>query len=42
MPSELTMRIVMTSEGLASSQVLTVVRYDVKVPASRRRQLWDE
>lgn len=39
MPSELTMRIVTTSFGLASSHVLTVVRYDVNVPPSRRRQL---
>lgn len=39
MPSELTIRIVTTSFGLASSHVLTVDRYDVNVPPSRSRQL---
>lgn len=39
MPSELTMRIVTTSFGLSSSHDLTGSRYDVNVPASRRRQL---
>ena len=39
MPSVFTRRSVTTSFGLASSQVLTSERYDVKVPASRRKQL---
>jgi hypothetical protein len=34
--SMLTMRIERTSVGLAAAQVLTVVKYDVKVPASSR------
>lgn len=34
--SMLTMRIERTWLGLATAQVLTVVRYDVRVPASRR------